>query len=112
MAAETTSAITHTRSTTPTDSHKSKRSRIEAQQTSINCGLNRSGSMRKLTSSSPLAATAGVRVVGYIRVSTDMQAQEGISLDAQRAKLAAYCFAQELTLVQPSGYAGKGGDLF
>lgn len=30
----------------------------------------------------------------YIRVSTDKQANEGYSLDAQRAKLDAYCFAQ------------------
>jgi DNA invertase Pin-like site-specific DNA recombinase len=45
-------------------------------------------------------AGATVRVVGYVRVSTDMQAQEGISLDAQRAKLAAYCVAQDLTLLE------------
>jgi DNA invertase Pin-like site-specific DNA recombinase len=56
--------------------------------------------MRKPKRSNPHAANASVRVIGYVRVSTDMQAQEGISLEAQRAKLAAYCIAQDLTLVQ------------
>ena len=31
------------------------------------------------------------RAVGYIRVSTDMQAAEGMSLDAQQAAIEAYC---------------------
>lgn len=39
------------------------------------------------------------RAVGYIRVSTDKQADHGISLDAQRAKLEAYAALYELTLV-------------
>ena len=39
------------------------------------------------------------RVVGYIRVSTDVQAEEGVSLDAQRAKLEAYAVACDLELV-------------
>lgn len=39
------------------------------------------------------------RVVGYIRVSTDAQADRGVSLDAQRARLTAYCTAMELDLV-------------
>ena len=39
------------------------------------------------------------RVVGYIRVSSEGQAAEGVSLDAQRAKLTAYCTALELELV-------------
>lgn len=39
------------------------------------------------------------RVVGYIRVSSEGQATEGVSLDAQRAKLAAYCLAMDLELV-------------
>lgn len=39
------------------------------------------------------------KVVGYIRVSTDEQASEGFSLDAQRARLQAYCTAQGLHLV-------------
>lgn len=38
-------------------------------------------------------------VVGYIRVSTTQQADGGISLDAQRAKLEAYSTAMDLDLV-------------
>lgn len=29
--------------------------------------------------------------IGYIRVSTEDQAKEGISLDSQRSKIQAYC---------------------
>ena len=32
------------------------------------------------------------RAIGYVRVSTDMQAQEGISLEAQQAAIQQYCF--------------------
>lgn len=39
------------------------------------------------------------RVVGYVRVSSEQQASEGVSLDAQRAKLAAHCTALDLELV-------------
>jgi len=40
------------------------------------------------------------RVVGYARVSTEGQAQDGVSLDAQRAKLNAYALAMDLNLVE------------
>ena len=39
------------------------------------------------------------RVVGYVRVSTEKQANEGVSLAAQEAKLRAYCLAMDLDLV-------------
>jgi len=39
------------------------------------------------------------KVIGYVRVSSEGQATEGVSLDAQRAKLAAYCIAMDLELV-------------
>jgi len=39
------------------------------------------------------------RVVGYVRVSTEQQASEGVSLDAQRTKLSAYATALDLELV-------------
>jgi site-specific DNA recombinase len=39
------------------------------------------------------------RVVGYLRVSTDEQAREGISLAAQRARIEAYCASRDLQLV-------------
>ncbi len=44
-------------------------------------------------------STARTRVVGYVRVSTEHQADGGVSLDAQRAKLAAYAVAMDLDLV-------------
>jgi DNA invertase Pin-like site-specific DNA recombinase len=40
------------------------------------------------------------RALGYIRVSTDKQAEHGVSLEAQRAKLEAYASLYELTLVE------------
>lgn len=46
------------------------------------------------------------RVVGYIRVSTEGQADAGISLDAQRAKLKAYAEAMDLDLVSIEEDAG------
>jgi site-specific DNA recombinase len=46
------------------------------------------------------------RVVGYVRVSTEDQAREGVSLAAQRAKLAAYAAALDLELVAVREDAG------
>ena len=43
--------------------------------------------------------TKEVRAVGYVRVSTEQQTSEGVSLDAQRIKLAAHCTAQDMQLV-------------
>lgn len=40
-----------------------------------------------------------VRAVGYIRVSTEEQASSGVSLDAQRAKLEAYCQLYDIELI-------------
>lgn len=40
------------------------------------------------------------RVVGYVRVSSQRQADEGVSLDAQREKLTAYSRAMDLDLVE------------
>jgi site-specific DNA recombinase len=40
-----------------------------------------------------------VDVIGYVRVSTEEQAKEGISLDSQIAKIKAYCQLYDLTLV-------------
>lgn len=50
------------------------------------------------------------RVVGYVRVSTDGQADGGVSLDAQREKLRAYTLALDLELieiVEDAGYSAK-----
>lgn len=40
------------------------------------------------------------RTVSYLRVSTDKQADRGVSLDAQRAKVAAYAELYDLDLVE------------
>lgn len=42
---------------------------------------------------------AGTRAVAYIRVSTEKQAEHGVSLDAQRAKIEAYAGLYDLHLV-------------
>ena len=39
------------------------------------------------------------KAIGYIRVSTEQQALEGVSLQAQREKIEAYCKLQGLSLV-------------
>src|SRR5450631_3098191 len=44
--------------------------------------------------------------VGYVRVSTEEQAHEGVSLDAQRAKVVAYCGLHGLELART--YADEG----
>jgi DNA invertase Pin-like site-specific DNA recombinase len=46
------------------------------------------------------------RVIGYIRVSTFDQANEGVSLDAQRARLEAWCVMQGAELVRVEVDAG------
>src|SRR3569832_1381017 len=40
------------------------------------------------------------RAIGYIRVSTDMQANEGLSLSAQQAAIEQYCALHGLKLVK------------
>lgn len=40
------------------------------------------------------------RAVGYVRVSTDMQAADGLSLDAQTAAIEQYCAAHGYTLLK------------
>jgi DNA invertase Pin-like site-specific DNA recombinase len=43
---------------------------------------------------------ARTRTVAYLRVSTDKQADKGVSLDAQRAKVAAYAALYDLDVVE------------
>ena len=45
----------------------------------------------------------------YIRVSTELQATDGVSLDAQRAKIQAWCFANDVELGQVFVDAGVSG---
>ena len=47
--------------------------------------------------------------IGYIRVSTDGQAQDGVSLDAQRAKIEAWCVLNDYTLTAVHVDAGISG---
>ena len=49
----------------------------------------------------------------YIRVSTEGQAADGVSLDAQRAKIAAWCLANDVVMGQvfvDAGISGKRAD--
>jgi DNA invertase Pin-like site-specific DNA recombinase len=51
-----------------------------------------------------------MRAVGYVRVSTERQVQEGISLEAQRSRLKAHCRAQDIVLIDivtDDGYSAK-----
>ena len=50
--------------------------------------------------------TGKTRAVAYLRVSTDKQADHGVSLDAQRAKVAAYAALYDLDLVAVEVDAG------
>ncbi len=40
------------------------------------------------------------RAVGYVRVSTDMQAAEGVSLEAQQSAIEGYCALHGIKLVK------------
>ena len=49
------------------------------------------------------------KAIGYIRVSTQGQADEGVSLDAQRAKIEAWCALHDAELVAVFEDAGISG---
>ena len=54
-----------------------------------------------------------MKAIGYIRVSTEQQADEGVSLEAQRAKIEAWCLANDCELVGvhvDAGISGKSMD--
>lgn len=55
---------------------------------------------------SDLRQTKRMNVVGYVRVSTEHQADGGVSIDAQREKLTAYAKAMDLNLVEVIEDAG------
>ncbi len=53
---------------------------------------------------------SSTRLIGYVRVSTNEQAESGLSLDAQRERLAAYCTGLDAELVRieaDNGISGK-----
>jgi len=46
--------------------------------------------------------------IGYIRVSTEQQATEGVSLDMQRAKIAAWCLVNDYELLDCNVFVDAG----
>lgn len=51
--------------------------------------------------------------IGYVRVSTEGQAKEGVSLEAQRQKIEAWCLANDMPLAGlfvDAGMSGKRAD--
>jgi site-specific DNA recombinase len=50
-----------------------------------------------------------MKAIGYIRVSTEQQAGEGVSLEAQRAKIEAWCLANDCELAGMHVDAGISG---
>jgi DNA invertase Pin-like site-specific DNA recombinase len=66
--------------------------------------------MRKPTLQNAGTTLRRLRAIGYVRVSTDQQAQEGVSLDAQQVRIRAHCVSQDLDLVDiviDDGYSAK-----
>jgi site-specific DNA recombinase len=55
--------------------------------------------------------TAGMKVVGYVRVSTEEQARTGISLEAQKQKIRAWAEAMDAELISIEEDAGISGKL-
>lgn len=53
-----------------------------------------------------------MKAIGYIRVSTEQQAGEGVSLDAQKAKIEMWCKANDCELVEVYVDAGISGKSF
>lgn len=57
-----------------------------------------------------LSGVRGVRAAAYIRVSTEEQAEQGISIPAQKSRLASFCQAQGWDIYDfyiDDGYSGK-----
>ena len=60
-----------------------------------------------------MIAEKGLKAVGYVRVSTDEQAKEGLSLAAQESRVTAYCEAKGwelLRVYRDEGQSGKDLD--
>jgi len=56
-----------------------------------------------------MIAKKGLKAVGYVRVSTDEQAREGVSLDQQRAAIESYCDRNDWILVDIFSDNGVSG---
>jgi site-specific DNA recombinase len=51
-----------------------------------------------------------MKVIGYVRVSTEEQSQQGVSLSNQEQKIRAYCTAKDwemITVIRDEGCSGK-----
>ena len=54
-----------------------------------------------------------MKAIGYVRVSTEDQAKEGVSLDNQRERIKSFCSAKEWTLeriISDAGHSAKNLD--
>jgi len=56
-----------------------------------------------------MIAKKGLKAVGYVRVSTEDQAREGVSLDHQREAIASYCERGDWTLIDVLADNGVSG---
>jgi DNA invertase Pin-like site-specific DNA recombinase len=63
--------------------------------------------MAKKTSKTPFPKS--LNAYGYVRVSTEEQAKEGISLEAQRAKIQAFATVKDLNLIEIVADEGASG---
>ena len=52
--------------------------------------------MRIPKSASTSTKPQQIRAVGYVRVSTEIQVSEGVSLETQRVKIRAHCIAHDI----------------
>src|SRR5437879_1290285 len=69
----------------------------------------RAAQVRRRTVTAPTPAPRP-QAIGEVRVSTEEQAREGVSLDAQEAKIRAYCTAKDFELtavVRDEGLSAK-----
>jgi hypothetical protein len=56
--------------------------------------------MRNPKSASTSTKPQQIRAVGYVRVSTEIQVSEGVSLETQRIKIRAHCIAHDIDLIE------------
>jgi DNA invertase Pin-like site-specific DNA recombinase len=62
--------------------------------------------MPRARRTSPTSTSTARRVIAYVRVSTDKQAESGLGLEAQREKVRAYCALHDAELVRICEDAG------
>ena len=50
-----------------------------------------------------------MKAIGYIRVSTSQQVEQGVSMEAQKRKIESYCDLKDINLVEIVSDAGISG---